>query len=76
MLTTVEGVFKDGKVELSEVPPGVDESRVIVTFLDKESRKTTAKKGTMIYRGMFAGKIETTEEDFNLAEWRGEDDEI
>lgn len=32
MLTTVEGVFPDGRVELREAPP-VDQARVIVTFL-------------------------------------------
>ena len=31
---TVEGIYKDGKVELTERPQGVaDESRVLVTFL-------------------------------------------
>jgi hypothetical protein len=33
MLKTVEGVYRDGKVELSEIPPDIKESRVIVTFL-------------------------------------------
>jgi hypothetical protein len=33
MLTSVEGVFRDGKVELLESPPNVQEARVIVTFL-------------------------------------------
>jgi hypothetical protein len=35
MLKTVEGVFHDGKVELDEIPAGVKEARVIVTFLPK-----------------------------------------
>ena len=30
---TVEGIFRDGKVELFETPDDVDEARVIVTFL-------------------------------------------
>lgn len=30
---TVEGIFRDGKVELLETPDDVDEARVIVTFL-------------------------------------------
>jgi hypothetical protein len=30
---TVEGVFRNGKIELSETPLDVDEARVIVTFL-------------------------------------------
>jgi hypothetical protein len=35
MLLTVEGIFKDGKVELLEVPPDLKEGRVIVTFFPK-----------------------------------------
>ena len=30
---TVEGIFRDGRVELLETPDDVDEARVIVTFL-------------------------------------------
>lgn len=30
---TVEGIYRDGKVELLEKPVNVDEARVIVTFL-------------------------------------------
>jgi hypothetical protein len=30
---TVEGIFRDGKVELFETPDDVHEARVIVTFL-------------------------------------------
>ena len=36
MLTTVQGVFRNGKVELQETPPGLKEARVIVTFLPPE----------------------------------------
>ncbi len=35
MLKTVEGIYRDGKVELLETPPEVTEARVIVTFLPK-----------------------------------------
>ncbi len=34
MLKSVEGIYKDGKVELLETPANVTESRVIVTFLN------------------------------------------
>ncbi|MFY9822877.1 MAG: hypothetical protein WAM82_15965 [Thermoanaerobaculia bacterium] len=37
MLTTVEGVFRDGHVELREAPPVVEGARVIVTFLPDSS---------------------------------------
>ena len=33
MLKTVEGIYRDGKVELLEVPDDADEARVIGTFL-------------------------------------------
>jgi hypothetical protein len=31
---TVEGIYKDGRVELSETPAGVDQARVMVVFLE------------------------------------------
>ena len=30
---TVEGVYRDGRVELLETPANVDEARVLVTFM-------------------------------------------
>jgi len=36
MLRSVEGVYRDGKIELTEIPPEITEARVIVTFLPKE----------------------------------------
>ena len=33
MLRSVEGIYRDGKVELFEAPEGVEETHVIVTFL-------------------------------------------
>jgi hypothetical protein len=33
MLKAVEGIFREGKVELLETPPDVKEARVVVTFL-------------------------------------------
>ena len=33
MLTAVEGIYRDGEVELLERPEGLREARVIVTFL-------------------------------------------
>jgi len=32
-LTTVEGVYRDGEVQLSERPSGIDEASVLVVFL-------------------------------------------
>lgn len=33
MLTSVEGVYRDGKIQFLEEPPKIPEARVIVTFL-------------------------------------------
>ncbi len=35
MLTTVAGVFKNGRIEFEEDPPALEESRVFVTFLSE-----------------------------------------
>ena len=35
-LTAVEGIFKDGRIELRETPENIREARVIVTFLANE----------------------------------------
>ncbi len=67
MITTVEGTYKQGKIELFALPIGVLESRVLVTFLPK----TPALARCMVY-GQFTGKQMSTEEDYRIAEWRGE----
>lgn len=72
MITTVEGAYKQGKIELFETPVGVQESRVLVTFLPKTMTPLAPRR--MVY-GQFAGKQMSTEDDFLLAEWRGEEDD-
>jgi hypothetical protein len=38
MLKTIEGIYRHGKVELTEVPKDVsDEKRVLVTFLEPQA---------------------------------------
>lgn len=70
MFATVEGVYKNGQVRLSEKPPAIQEARVLVTFL-KDGKE--AKAGRRMAFGQFAGERMSTDEDFRLAEWRGED---
>ncbi|MBD2298537.1 hypothetical protein H6G80_17705 [Nostoc sp. FACHB-87] len=39
MLKTIQGIYKNGKIELAETPQGIIESLVFVTFLEtKPSR--------------------------------------
>jgi hypothetical protein len=69
MLITVEGAYKDGKVELAETPASIQEAKVLVTFLTTETKASPPRYLTY---GQFAGEQMSTEEDFRLAEWRGE----
>ena len=77
MLTTLEGTYKDGKVELEEAPTGITEGRVLVTFLPNGNGGTSTPKslGQMVYFGMFAGPVQTDEEDFKIAAFRGDPDD-
>lgn len=71
MLLTIEGTFKDGKVELSETPPGLREAKVLVTFLWSGDAKPRTQ---MMRFGQFLGPQEkmSTVEDFRSVEWRGD----
>lgn len=44
MSKTVEGIYRDGRVELLEQPDDIDEARVIVTFLS-EGTVNLAERG-------------------------------
>jgi hypothetical protein len=41
MLKSVEGIFRNGKIDLLESPPTLEESRVLVTFLPPRSGGVT-----------------------------------
>ncbi len=69
MITTVEGVYKQGKIELHEIPVGLQEARVLVTFLPKAAVPSSSRP--MVY-GQFAGEHMSTEDDFRIAEWSGD----
>lgn len=45
MLKSVEGVYRDGKVELREPAPDDAEGRVIVTFLKRGKGESLADRG-------------------------------
>jgi hypothetical protein len=50
MLKTVEGIYKNGKIELAETPQGITESRVFVTFL--ETKPTMWSATIMQHQGV------------------------
>lgn len=39
MLPTVEAYYRDGKIDLKELPEGIKESKILITFLDKHEKK-------------------------------------
>jgi hypothetical protein len=45
MLKSVEGTYRDGKIELAETPANVCEARVIVTFLPKPGPVDLRERG-------------------------------
>ncbi|MFN6481543.1 MULTISPECIES: hypothetical protein [unclassified Nostoc] len=69
MLQSIEGVYKNGNIQLSELPSDVSESRVIVTFLEPE--KSRIQKQMMRF-GMFFGHKQSTETDFEITEFHGD----
>jgi hypothetical protein len=71
MLVTIEGMYKDGKIDLAEFPQSIDGAKVIVTFLPQENPNV----GRMLTLGQFAGSNMSTEEDFKIAEWHGSKEE-
>lgn len=70
MLKSVEGIYKDGTIELSEVPSDISESHVIVTFLDVQPVKDTPQN---MYFGMLStSNQQSTKEDFKIGEFHGD----
>ncbi len=43
MLQTVEGIYRDGTIELLETPAEIKESRVIITFLNENGEKESTE---------------------------------
>jgi hypothetical protein len=69
MTAVVDGIYKDGKVELLRAPPGLPEGRVRVILIAEEDRPKPSPR--MITFGMYSGDASTLE-DFKDAEWHGE----
>ena len=65
MLTTVEGIYQDGKVELLEIPRDVNKARVIVTFLPPNQGRSQPPRFTAEELADLRGKFAAWEEDWN-----------
>jgi hypothetical protein len=62
MLRVVEGIFRDGRVELREVPENVHEARVTVTFLAtaaSDEAPATIEERLRAFRSLVASLPET-----------------
>jgi hypothetical protein len=65
MIQTVEGVFKNGKVELLEEPENVRDSRVLVTFLPEAGGPVGGPLFSADEMADLRGKLAAWEEDWN-----------
>lgn len=72
MLQSVKGIYRQGKIELLETPNNLEESSVIITFLEDKPIQKYAK---LMCFGMFTGDYQSTEEDFSFAEFQGDADD-
>src|SRR5262245_43997810 len=74
MIQTIEGIFRNGKVELSELPANVNEARVIVTFLPSEFGPPDGPSFTTEELTELRGKLEAWEADWNAPGMEAYDD--
>ncbi len=74
MLTTIEGVYRNGKVELNEIPKTGHGRRVLVTYLESDGEAETSP-AQFIRLGMLPQLRTLTDEDFKAAEFHGDSNE-
>ena len=70
MTATVPAIYTKGKLELLEVPVGIQDGRVRVILIDDVADRRDPQP---IQYGKYRSGTLSTEEDFALAEWRGDD---
>lgn len=69
MHKSVEGIYRNGKVELAEVPTDVrDETRVIVTFLEPRSIDLRARGIDEAHAADLRARLATFAEDWDSPE--------
>ncbi len=45
MLQTIEGIYRNGQIELSETPESISQAKVIVTFVEIQSKNSKQESG-------------------------------
>lgn len=75
MLKSVEGIYRDGKIELLEKPEDVDEAKVIVTFISKKGLVDLRKRGIgKAQAGELRARLKAFTEDWERPEMDAYDD--
>ncbi len=67
-MLTVEGTYKDGKVELAEIPLQVNQSRVLVTFLESNGVDLQARGIDAAQATELRARLKTFAEDWERPE--------
>lgn len=65
MLKAVQGIYRDGKIELAELPPEIKEARVVVTFLPAEEDQPGKPPLTDAEINELRWKLQAWEDDWN-----------
>ena len=68
MLKSVEGVYRDGKIELLELPPPNAQGKVIVTFLESGAIDLAARGIDESQAADLRHRLQTIAEGWNLPE--------
>lgn len=67
-MLTIEGTYKDGKVELAEKPAQVTQSRVLVTFLESNGIDLGARGINETQAAELRARLKTFAEDWDRPE--------
>lgn len=74
MLQSLEGIYRNGKVELLETPSNIEESRVIVTFLTANSVELASRGINQQQAADLRARLQTFAEDWERPDMAGYDD--
>ncbi len=72
---TIEGIYEDGKIELSEIPSGFENGDAVIVYVRRKIDPPSAKEPQYMYFGMIPTLGDLTEEDFKSAEFHGDPDD-
>lgn len=67
-MLTIEGIYKNGTVILEEQPQGVEESKVLVTFLNVREISLTERGVSPEQAAVLRAKFDTIAEDWERPE--------